>query len=78
LKAVRLINDYHKELAVKLSLNDLFIHTTIEAQAKLILASKKNFIYSDRKNSSIGQLSYFRCTAPVVDFKPDQRKLYSL
>ena len=36
LKAVRLNNEYQKELSVKLSLKDLFAHTNIESHAELI------------------------------------------
>ena len=41
LKAVRLSNEYQKEFAVKISLKDLFTHTSIEQQAELIRSSKK-------------------------------------
>ena len=41
LKAARLSNEYQKELAVKLSLRDLFAHTNIESHAELIRSSKK-------------------------------------
>ena len=40
LKAVRLSNEYQKEFAVKISLKELFTHTSIEQQAELIRSSK--------------------------------------
>ena len=36
LKAVRLLGHYRKDLGVTLSLKDLFLHTTIQSQARLI------------------------------------------
>ncbi len=41
LKAARLSNKYSKELAVKVPLRDLFVHTSIESHAELIRSSKK-------------------------------------
>ncbi|MGB3464106.1 MAG: amino acid adenylation domain-containing protein, partial [Cyclobacteriaceae bacterium] len=41
LKAVRLGNEYQKRLGVKLSLKDLFIHTSISTQSELLQSSKQ-------------------------------------
>jgi amino acid adenylation domain-containing protein len=40
LKAVRLINEYQRALSVKLSLKELFLHTTIRSHGTLIESSK--------------------------------------
>lgn len=41
LKVIRLSNEYQKEFEVKLSVNDLFAQTTLEAHAQLISTSSK-------------------------------------
>jgi aryl carrier-like protein len=41
IKAVRLSNEYQKNLAVKLSFRELFVHTSVESHAELIHSSKK-------------------------------------
>jgi amino acid adenylation domain-containing protein len=68
LKAVRLSNEYQKKLAVKLSLNDLFIHTNIVSQAELINSSKKEEFIKIEKAPN--QMSY-----PISDA---QRRLWIL
>jgi tyrocidine synthetase-3 len=56
LKAVRLGNEYQKELAVKISLKDLFTNTSLESQAELIRSSKRSEFIEIEKVSD--QLSY--------------------
>ncbi|MDP1880838.1 MAG: amino acid adenylation domain-containing protein, partial [Parachlamydiaceae bacterium] len=68
LKAVRLSNEYWKELAVKLSLKDLFAHTSIELHVKLIQSSKKEEFIQIEKVAN--QSSY-----PISDA---QRRLWVL
>ncbi|WP_133054523.1 non-ribosomal peptide synthetase, partial [Niastella populi] len=41
LKAIRLSNEYQKELSVKLTLKELFAHTSVASHAVLIASSKK-------------------------------------
>jgi amino acid adenylation domain-containing protein len=68
LKAVRLSNEYGKELSVKLSLKELFAHTSIESHAKLIQSStRSNFIEIEKVTL---QASY-----PISDA---QRRLWVL
>lgn len=42
LKAIRLISQYHKSFNSKLSLKELFVHTTISSHSKLIASAAKN------------------------------------
>ncbi|WP_202704489.1 condensation domain-containing protein, partial [Flavobacterium sp. UGB4466] len=56
LKAVRLSNEYQKELGVKLTLREVFVHTSIASQAELIASSKREEFVPIEK--SILQASY--------------------
>ncbi len=68
LKAVRLSNEYQKELAVKLTLKDLFAHTSLAAHAALIeSATREAFVEIEK---AAPQASY-----PISDA---QRRLWVL
>ncbi len=68
LKAVRLSNEYQKELAVKLTLKDLFAHTSLAAHAALIeSATREAFVQIEK---AAPQASY-----PISDA---QRRLWVL
>ncbi|WP_133054857.1 non-ribosomal peptide synthetase, partial [Niastella populi] len=56
LKAVRLSNEYQKELAVKLSLKELFVHTSVASHAALIASSAREAFVQIEKVTS--QASY--------------------
>ncbi|WP_202704553.1 condensation domain-containing protein, partial [Flavobacterium sp. UGB4466] len=68
LKAVRLSNEYQKELGVKLTLREVFVHTSIASQAELIASSKREEFVPIEK--AIDQASY-----PISDA---QRRLWVL
>ncbi len=68
LKAIRLSNEYQKELTVKLTLKDLFAHTSIAAHAALIeSATREAFVQIEK---AAPQASY-----PISDA---QRRLWVL
>ena len=70
LKAVRLSNEYSKKLSVKLSLKDLFSHTSIESHVALIRSSEERRIYRNRKSTRANELCYFRCSAQIMGTEP--------
>ncbi|MFT5823208.1 MAG: amino acid adenylation domain-containing protein [Crocinitomix sp.] len=53
IKAIRLINEYQKKLEVKLSINDVFLNTSLESHANLIAtAAISSFVEIPRVNDA--------------------------